>query len=421
MFKEQSRVTKNGVTIYDYKNPNVHSFYISLFLRAGSMHEELSGITHFLEHTAIRNVGAIMKGELYSTLDRYGMEFNASTYSEMVQFYITGATDNFDLASEIIARILSPIILSSSEIKTERERIKAEIRESDDATSLSTFAGNIVHEGTSLARTITGTLGGVEKITKTRLEEYRKSVEIPDNLFFYVTGNYSEENLSKLSREIEKYSLGEGKRNDNIAPVSASFGRREPRVHIKNADFTMLRFSFDMDMSKMTVAESDLLYDMLLGGYDSRFFIEMSEKRGLFYDISGSSERYNNIGTLVFSFEVRGGSVYDAVETTVELLREFKSTIPEERSMMKAGYVTNAGLLYDEPRELNFTCSYDNHIMNSGYRSIEERAEKYKSVTPERIREVAEIIFRHENLTLAMKGNKKKIDTSRLEEIIKKL
>ena len=183
----------------------------------------------------------------------------------------------------------------------------------------------------------------------------------------------------------------------------------------------MLRFSFDMDMSKMTVAESDLLYDMLLGGYDSRFFIEMSEKRGLFYDISGSSERYNNIGTLVFSFEVRGGSVYDAVETTVELLREFKSTIPEERSMMKAGYVTNAGLLYDEPRELNFTCSYDNHIMNSGYRSVEERAEKYKSVTPERIREVAEIIFRPENLTLAMKGNKKKIDTSRLEEIIKKL
>ena len=59
-------------------------------------------------------------GELYSTLDRFGMEFNASTYSEMVQFYITGATENFDLASEIIARILSPIILSASEIKTER-------------------------------------------------------------------------------------------------------------------------------------------------------------------------------------------------------------------------------------------------------------------------------------------------------------
>ena len=421
MYKEQSRLTKNGIAIYDYKNPNIHSFYISLFLRAGSMHEKISGITHFLEHATIRNVGAIMNGELYSILDRYGMEFNASTYSEMVQFYITGASENFDLAAEIISKILSPIVLSATEIKTERERIKAEIRESDDSTSLSTFAGNIVHQGTTLSRSITGTLGGVEKITKTRLEEYRKSVETRDNLFFYVTGNYTAENLEKLACEIEKYQLSEGEKNENIAPVCAFFGKRDGKVHLKNADFTMLRFSFDMDMSKMTIAESDLIYDMLLGGYNSRFFIEMSEKRGLFYDISGSSERYNNIGTLVFSFEVRSGSVYDAVETTVELLREFKTTVPEESSMMKAGYVTNKGLLYDEPRELNFTVAYDNHVMNSGYRSVEERAEKYKSITPERIREVAEMIFRLENLTFAMKGNKKKIDIAKLEEIIKKL
>ena len=421
MFKEQSRVTKNGVSIYDYKNPNINSFYISLFIRAGSMHEEMSGITHFFEHAAIRNVGALMDGGLYATLDRQGMEFNASTYSEMVQFYITGATVNFDLAAEIIAKLLSPILLSASEIKTERERIKAEIREGDDSTSLSTFAGNIVHEGTSLARTITGTLGGVEKITKTRLEEYRRSVMTKNNIFFYVTGNFDDSNLKKLASEIEKYDVGEGSKNENIAPVPASFGKREQHVHLKNADFTMLRFSFDMDMSRMTIAESDLLYDMLLGGYNSRFFIEMSEKRGLFYDISGSSERYNNIGTLVFSFEVRGGSVYDAVETAVNLLREFKETTPDESTMMKAGYVTNAGLLYDEPRELNFTLAYDNHIMSAGYKSVEERAERYKAVTPERIREVAEAIFRPENLTLALKGNKKKIDLTKLEEIIRKL
>ena len=421
MFKEQSRVTKNGVTIYDYKNPALHSFYISLFIRAGSMHEEISGITHFFEHAAIRNVGALMNSGLYATLDRQGMEFNVSTYSEMVQFYITGASSNFDLAAEIIAKILSPIVLSASEIKTERERIKAEIREGDDSTSLSTFSGNIVHEGTTLARTITGTLGGVEKINKTRLEEYRRTVQTKENIFFYVTGNFTEENLDKLSSEIEKYSVGEGKKNENVAPVPTAFGKREPKVHIKNADFTMLRFSFDMDMSRMTVAESDLLYDMLLGGYNSRFFIEMSEKRGLFYDISGSSERYNNIGPLVFSFEVRGGSVYDAVETAVNLLREFKEITPDESQMMKAGYVTNAGLLYDEPRELNFTFAYDNHIMNAGYRSVEERAERYKVVTPGRVREVSEIIFRPENLTLTLKGSKKKIDTQKLEEIIKKL
>ena len=147
----------------------------------------------------------------------------------------------------------------------------------------------------------------------------------------------------------------------------------------------------------------------------------MSEKRGLFYDISGYSEKYKNIGELSFSFEVRSGMVYEAVETAIALLSRFKSTTPDENTMMKASYVTNSPLLYDNASELNFAFAYDNHIMNAGYTDIQDRARSYAEVTPERIREVASLIFRPENLTLTLKGNKKKIDTSRLEEMIKKL
>lgn len=421
MYNEEQRVTKNGVVIYDYKNPSLHGFFISVYLRAGSMHESHPGITHFLEHAAIRNVNSVMNGELYSILDKLGIEFNASTFTEMVQFYVSGASQNFDIAAEIIAKLLSPIVLSAAEIKTERDRIKAEIRESDDKGSLSNFANNIVHGDTTLANMITGSLATVEKISVKRLEEYRRSVMTSENIFFYVSGSYSEENLNKLASEIEKYSIDKGVKNENIAPVSPNFGKRVERVHLKNADFTMLRFNFDMDMSQVNMAEADLLYDMLLCGYNSRFFIEMSEKRGLFYDISGSSERYNNIGNLVFSFEVRGGSIYDAVQTTIDLLGEIKRVSPSPDEMMKAGFVTNAYLLYDNPRDLNFTFAYDNHILSSGYKSVEDRAERYKAITPERMREVASEVFRPENLTLAIKGNKKKIDTPRLEEMIKKL
>ena len=421
MFREEKYTTKNGVDIFSYKNPNIHGFYISLFLRAGSMHEEISGITHFLEHAAIRNVGSLMNGGLYSTLDRYGMDFNASTFSEMVQFYITGASANFDRASEIICRLLSPIALSSDEIRAERDRIKAEIRESDDRTSLPTFAYNIVYEGTTLARTITGTLGEVQKITKTKLENYRRSIMTAENMFFYVTGSFTDDNIERLASLIEGYSLESGVMQQNIAPVCSKFGKRDTHVYVKNADFTMLRFTFDMDMTKVSVAESDLLYDLLLGGYNSRLFIEMSEKRGMFYDISGSSDKYSNIGSLVFFFEVKGDTLVSAVETVVEILRDFKKNSISPEDMMWADYVDNAGLLYDDARELNFVFAYDNHVMNAGYSSVEERAEMYRSVTPDRLREVAEMIFRPENLTLAIKGNKKKIDIEKLEEIVNKL
>ena len=87
--EEKRTVAKNGIPVYSFTNEKSHSFYISMFLKAGCMYEreDESGITHFLEHVVIRNINKLMDGRLYRELDKYGLEFNASTYSEMVQFY----------------------------------------------------------------------------------------------------------------------------------------------------------------------------------------------------------------------------------------------------------------------------------------------------------------------------------------------
>ena len=420
MEKEQKFLTPSDVEIFTYKNPASQSFYISLFLRSGSMYETErdSGITHFLEHVAIRNVNALMGGELYRTLDKYGIEFNASTYSEMVQFYISGAKGHFDIGARIISMVLSPIVLSAEDIRTECARIKAEIRENDEKTSLSAFTSGIVHKGTSLAMPITGTLGGVSKITKTSLEEYRKRVFTKENIFLYVTGSFCDEDIASLGKNIDEYKIGVGNPHENVAPIPSDFGCRPVSVHIKNADFTMVRFTFDMDMKKLSVPVTDLIYDILLSGYNSKFFIEMSERRGLFYDISGATERYKNIGTFTFSFEVRPDAVYEAIATTFSILGKLKRELLEDDECMKAGYVDNAFMLYDDTRELNFTFAYDNHIMDNGCTSLAERAESYRKVTPETIRCAAREIFRAENLTLTIKGNKKKIDSEKILGII---
>ena len=78
---EIKRESQNGITVYSYKNEALHSFYISLFVKAGSMYETADecGITHFYEHCAIRNLNKLYGDELYSMLDRSGMELGAST------------------------------------------------------------------------------------------------------------------------------------------------------------------------------------------------------------------------------------------------------------------------------------------------------------------------------------------------------
>jgi predicted Zn-dependent peptidase len=170
-------------------------------------------------------------------------------------------------------------------------------------------------------------------------------------------------------------------------------------------------------MTRYSVAETDLVYDMLLSGNNSKLFIELSEKRGLCYDVSGAMERYKNIGTFTFSVELKERGVYDALKIILDTLREMKSTVFSENRLMKAGYVDNAYMLYDDARELNFTFAYDNHIMKLGYASIDERREAYRGITGENIRRAACEIFRPENLTVTVKGNKKKIDIERINEL----
>ena len=420
MEKERVWQTDGIPTVYGYKNPASHSFFLSLFLRAGALYgdEPIAGITHFLEHITIRNIDKTMGGELYSTLDKNGIEFNASTYSEMVQFYISGATEKLPLAIEIILRILSPITLSADEIRREGDRIKAEIREGDERSSLATFTSAIVYEGTPLEKTITGTLGDVSKINKSNLEKYRKSVFTRDNIFFYLTGNFLEGDIERLKLGLWEAMLPEGNIHESIARVPSAFFHRTPSVKIKSADYTMLRMTFDIDMSVCGIAECDILYDMLLGGYNSRLYIELSEKRGLCYDVSGAIERYKNIGTFTLSVELKERDVYEALEIILSALCEMRERTFPSDALMRAGYVDNAYMLYDDARELNFTFAYDNHIMDEGYADLDQRRKRYASVTPEAVRETAENIFKRENMTVTLKGNKRRLDTDRINKIL---
>jgi predicted Zn-dependent peptidase len=132
---------------------------------------------------------------------------------------------------------------------------------------------------------------------------------------------------------------------------------------------------------------------------------------------TGVAVVYLTIGSEVY-FE---GDIYEAVKTSVDIIKSFKSETLSAENCMKAGYTDNAGLLLDDTREMNFTFAYDAHIMSLGYKTLEERKAAYEKITPEQVRLGACQIFTPDNLVLTVKGNKKKIDTARLSELISAL
>ena len=421
---EQVRTTKNGVAIYSYPNEHLHSFCVALYVKAGCLYEgeKENGITHLLEHLAFRNIDRLMEGRLYQVLDQCGLSFNASTYKEFVQFIITGANEHYEQAIDIITKVFEPLVLTREKIDLEKQRVKAEIREKSYEKSLDGFTDQIVWEGTGLTRDIAGKIGPLTKMGKNQLEEAHRRMFSRNNLFFYLTGNVTEAQIDQLEERVNTYSLeNTTELHTNEAPVPVKFFHRDGYVDIKNNDYCFVRYSFDIDTKKYKNAELDLLYDILFSGDSCVVYQELSEKSGLIYSFDARFEQYKNIGNIYFSYEVRHSALLESMERILTKLHELKDNMDGVLTYVLAPYVDNAYIMYDDVDDFNWTFAYENHIIDCGYRSIEDRKNAYAGVTEARLRELVQDILRKDNLVVTLKGQKKKLDLAEVKKRIELL
>lgn len=418
---EKQYQTKSNIPIYTYTNPNLHSFCLCLYLKAGLLYEtnENNGITHLWEHMVFRNVDQLMNHTLYRRLDQYGLSFDGCTYREFVQFKISGAVKYFSDAVDIFLNIFKPMQITTSDFQIERKRIKAEIREEDEKSSLDFFTGKIIWQGTPLENSITGTPKTLDKIGIKALRNAHCTVLSVNNLFFYVTGNVDEPCIQQLAERLESIPIAiTSAERLNQAFVPPNFFHRDCRVDVKNCTYTYIRFSFDFDAERYTQAELDLLYSILFEGDTCKIFRELSDNTGYIYSFDARQEKYCNIGNLYFSFEVQYGNLMDSIDKVIRILTEMKNCQQEELDYAKTPYIDNADFMLDDDEDLNWNMAYENHIMNSRFLSIEQRKLAYDAVEPARISEISREIFKPENLVVTVKGDQKKIETDSIRNIL---
>ena len=408
---EEKRMTASGIPVYFYPNPALHGFCLSLYVRAGSLYEraEGNGETHFIEHMVFRNINFRMKGGLYPLLDRCGLSFNAETYKEFVQFYIVGAKEHFADAVTVFSHLFDPMVLPRDQIDPERMRIKSEIRESDEETSLDYFSDGIVWKDTSLARSILGRAGTLDRMGSNYLTDAAKRIFSRNNLFFYITGAVVPTDLDRFCAALSAPVEATVPDRDNTAPLPKDFGNRPREIFVKNSEETVVRFSFDFDPTRYSNAELMLLYDILFYGECGKVYRELSDKTGLIYSFDPCMERYRNVGVLHLKYEVRPANLYRSVEIVCEILRGLKAGLTDELDYVRPLYLDNSGLLFDNAEEFNWNRAYEVHILDCPYPDHAARSKAFAEVSPQRISQIAKEVFRTCNLTLALKGNKRQI------------
>jgi len=328
---------------------------------------------------------------------------------------------NFQQAAKIMSLIFEPHNLTLQEINLEKARIRAEKREDDEDSSLSRFTQKIVWENTTLANSIFGRAKALERLGVRTLQRVQDTICSSGNMFFYATGCFSPADIELLGRYVEQYHFPDAGLRNNIAPVPERFFRRDGQIEIKNSVYHYLRFSFDIDITRYTYAELDLLYDVLFFGANSKIYMELSEKSGFIYSFDAGLERYLNIGNIYFWFEIDRKNILPAMQKSVDVLTQIKTSITDELFAVMPLYVEHAELDLDNCESLNWDMAYQCHIMQNSYRSIEEKKKVYQRVTPDRIMEIAREIFTLDNLVVTLRTNKRAFKVEEARAIIQKL
>lgn len=412
----------NGISIYSLTNPNLRSFCLSLYVRAGSIFEDLSnnGISHLFEHVVFRNFKDKYEN-FYELIATHGLSLRGCTYKEFVRFTIDGPRHEFDFAVEILCSLFDEIKLTSHDFNNEKGRIKAEIREEDERNSLDFYFDSIVWKNSEVEKIVLGYCKTVDRVSVKKINEFRQKVLSAGNCFVYATGNISDKNLDALNKKISELDICQSNPGfTNTVTVNDEFFHREKKIWIKNNYWHYIQIGFDVDCSKYPGGVYDLLYALLFNGDKALVYNYLSEDNPIIYSYDSTFEQYDNVGNINFSFEVDRNKIEDVFKTVVELLNAAK----DGRFNFEANLnyeMFNWELDLDNPDNLNWNMAYYNHILKT--QPIDYSDEFYGRfrVTKEQIIDAAKYIFRRCNMTVAVKGDRKKINAEAIEKILESL
>ena len=412
----------NGISIYSLTNPNLRSFCLSLYVRAGSIFEDISnnGISHLFEHVVFRNLKNRYEN-FYELLAMRGLCFQGSTYKEFVSFTIDGPQHEFDFAIEILCGLFDEIEPTSHDFNNEKGRIKAEIREEDLRSSLDFYFDSIVWKNSEVEKIVLGYCKTIDRVSVKKINEFRQKVLSAGNCFIYATGNISDENLNALNKKISKLDICQTNPGfTNTVTVNDEFFHREKKIWIKNNYWHYIQIGFDVDCSKYSGGVYDLLYALLFNGDKALVYNYLSEDNPIIYSYDSTFEQYDNVGNINFSFEVDRNKIEDVFKAVVELLNAAKDGRFNFEANLNSE-MFNSELDLDKPSNLNWNMAYYNHILKTGPIDYSDEFYGRFRVTKKQVTDAAKDIFRRCNMTVAMKGNKKKINTDAIEKILESL
>ncbi len=382
----------------------VRSASIGVWVGVGSRDETatLHGCSHFLEHLLFKGTAERSALDISIALDAVGGEFNAFTAKEYTCFHARVLDSDLPLAIDVLGDMVTSSLVTAEDVEAERDVILDEIAMHDDDpddVAHNLFAEQAWGSGTPLGRSIAGTVGSIESLTRAHVRRFYAKHYRPENIVVAVAGNL---NHAEVVRRVQR-AFG---RDDFLAgeadPIRARHpARRRPRVHgglVKAArPFEQVNLVLGMEGP----ARNDdrrfalgALNTALGGGTSSRLFQEVRERRGLAYSVFSFASHYADSGVVGVSVGCLPAKLDDVLGVVrTELSRVAARGITADELARGKGQLRGGLVLGLEDSGSRMSRLGKAELVHDEMLSIDEVIGRIDAVTLDEVQEIAAEVF----------------------------
>ena len=400
---------KSGLPVLTASIDGTAAVTVMVFAGAGSRYENQKnrGISHFLEHMFFKG-GKKYKTteEVSAAIDGVGGDFNAFTGKEYAGYYVKVASEQSELACDVLSDMLLHASFPTEEIDKERGVIMEEERMYQDTPMYR--AGwdfeELLFGDHPLGWDTIGLESVINSVQTADFQKHKDELYTPDNLVLAFAGNIDEKQSSEFA---EKFFTGLKGKKDGAFPAFSTYADKRVFLRTKKTEQAHLVLgvpgvgSIDKDHFAMK-----LLAVILGGNMSSRMFLRIREARGLCYYISTETDSYLDAGALT----TRAGVDVSRLEEAITAIRHEYMLCAKEG--VTAGELTRAKDYLKGKITLGMEDSEERAhfygkqlLLYPHVRDIPEYFAEIDKVTSEQIDGLAKRLLKSEELRLVVIGN----------------
>ena len=193
MYKKH--VLENGLTIIGEEIPYVKSISLGVWINAGSRieDEEISGVSHFIEHMLFKGTRNRTSKQIASEIDNLGGQINAFTSKECTCYYVKLLDSHIDIGIDVLSDMILNSKFNEDDLDKERSVIIEELKMYEDSPedlAYDLLTENI-YKNDPLGMNIIGTEESLNRLNREKLLDYFNKYYVPNNSVIAISVSYT--------------------------------------------------------------------------------------------------------------------------------------------------------------------------------------------------------------------------------------